>query len=91
MAQVIIPDEQYYALTALAQEQGLTLEQLLDRVIERLERDDQRAFWGDDIDEDLRRQMATTEGSACHLSEDEFFAELDAVTPAAGNRSDADV
>jgi len=92
MAQVTIPDEQYQALAALAQGRGISPDQPLAALVERLVHEDQVAFWGEGVVEELRRQMAETDGPPRHLSEDEFFAELEAIPPAPrGTSTDADI
>lgn len=91
MAQIAIPDEQYQSLSALAHDRGVSPEQLLAALIEEAERADQLAFWGEDGVENVRRQMAATEASSRHLSEEHFFAELDGADARRKDERDADV
>jgi len=52
MAQITISEEHYRALMTLAQSEGTTPDALADRIIEdQLIAADQRAFWGEDIDQ----------------------------------------
>jgi hypothetical protein len=78
MAHITIPDEHFAALTQLAHERGLTPDELVVSLIEKLEDADQIAFWGEGIVAELQQQMADYDRQQAHhvLTEDEFFAEL---------------
>jgi hypothetical protein len=92
MAHVPVSDEQYQSLTAIAHQRGVTPERLIAALIELLEREDQLAFWGEGIVENLQRQMAETDQPKQYLSPEKFFAELDAVVSSKeANSADADV
>jgi hypothetical protein len=73
MAQVTISEEQNQSLAALARQRGLTPDRLIGVLIELLEREDQLAFWGEGIVENLARQMATAKHPGRYLSAEEFF------------------
>jgi hypothetical protein len=91
MAQVTASDDLYASLIAVSQERGSTPDQLVSALIELLVREDQLAFWGEGIVENLERQMAEAERPGRHLSPEEFFAELDAVSSQETDPADADV
>lgn len=78
MAQLYIPDEDYQTLQTLAQAKGMTPEQLLTVVIEYLEMARERSEYGDDFIEELRQQANNLVEPHRHLSEEAFFADLDA-------------
>jgi hypothetical protein len=91
MAQVTVSDELYASLFAISRERGSTPDQLVSALIELLVREDQLAFWGEGIVENVERQMAETERPGRYLSPDQFFAELDAVSSQETDPADADV
>lgn len=91
MAQITIPDEQYKSLVALANERGVSPGQLVASLIEEYERNEQLAFWGESTVENVRRQMEETEHPTHYMSEEQFFAELDAVDATPDKSRDADV
>jgi len=78
MAQVTISDEHYQTLAALAQARGLSPDLLADSLIaEQLIAADQRAFWGDDIEERIEAALsASVQQPQRILSDDVFLADL---------------
>ncbi len=91
MAQLSVSDEQYQSLSEIARQRGVTPERLIAALIELLEREDQLAFWGEGIVENVQRQMSESDELTRYLSPEEFFAELDAAATPATESADADV
>lgn len=93
MAQVTISEEHYQELLTLAQARGTTPDSLVDEFIEaQITAADQRAFWGEDMDDRLLRieaEYATQPHRI--LTEAEFFAELDSIPYLPKADLDADV
>jgi hypothetical protein len=78
MAQITISEEHYRALIELAQSEGTTPDALADRIIEdQLIAADQRAFWGEDIDQVIAERLRAVEsGPRRILTDEEFIADL---------------
>lgn len=79
MAQITISDEQYQSLVSLASERGMTPSELVTAMIEQWERQDQLAFWGEGMVEDVRQQVAEMERGSRHMSEEEFLRDLEEI------------
>lgn len=91
MAQVTISEEHYQELLTLAQARGVTADALADEFIQaQVIAADQRAFWGDIHEELAQAEAELASRPPRYLTEEEFFAELEA--PAAQkDPSDTDV